>query len=61
MKSFRFVGDHADELDGGRPVGPGDEVKLDEKALSQPIAARLIEEEKLLPIGKPKTGGGGSE
>jgi hypothetical protein len=24
MKEFRFVGVHADELDGGRPLAPGD-------------------------------------
>lgn len=24
MKEFRFVGTHADELDGGRPLAPGD-------------------------------------
>jgi hypothetical protein len=24
MKEYRFIGDHAEELDGGRPIAPGD-------------------------------------
>lgn len=59
MKEFAYVGNHVQDLDGGRMMGPGERVTLsaDDQKLS--TNARLIDEGLLVPTGhrgtKPKT------
>jgi hypothetical protein len=42
-KKYRFVGQHADSLDSGRPIGPGEFVDLTDEEIEQPHAAGLIQ------------------
>lgn len=49
---YRFVGDHPEVLDGGRPVGFGDFVVLDDEQQEDPHTATLIEEGKLIEAEK---------
>jgi hypothetical protein len=46
---FRCIGEHAEDLTGGRLLAPGDFVLLDEEALADEHNARLIYEGKLIP------------
>jgi hypothetical protein len=48
MKEFRYIGTHADELEGGRPLAPGDYTgPINEKAKKN---KQLIDEGHLIPI-----------
>lgn len=49
MREFRFVGTHADELEGGRPISPGEftgPIDPEETRNKQ-----LIDEGLLIPLG----------
>lgn len=45
---YLFVGDHAETLASGRPVGPGDTVPAAALDLDDPTDQRLLEEEILI-------------
>jgi hypothetical protein len=45
---FRCVGEHAEDLTGGRLLAPGDFVQLNDEALADEHNARLIYESKLV-------------
>lgn len=47
---WRFVGRHPEALDDDRMMAAGDAVKLTDKEMQQPTAARLIAEGQLLPM-----------
>lgn len=48
MKEFRFIGDHAETLDNGRPVGPGEYTgSINEKASKN---AQLIRDGVLIEV-----------
>jgi hypothetical protein len=49
---FRYVGDHADELDGGRPIGPGEYTgPIDADA---PKNKQMIDDGLLIEANTPK-------
>jgi len=48
MKEFRFVGSHPDELDGGRPIEPGEFTGPIDTDL--PKNKQLLEDELLLDV-----------
>lgn len=56
MKEYRFVGSHADELDGGRPIAPGDFtgpiniVDDESKEDYTPKAAQLLADGHLIEV-----------
>lgn len=45
---YRYVGEHADTLASGRPVGFGDLVKLTDAEVREPHNEMLIAEERLI-------------
>jgi hypothetical protein len=45
---YRFVGDHADTLASGSPVGPGDFVELTDEESDEPHNKMLIDDSKLI-------------
>ena len=50
LKEYRFIGGHADELEGGRPVEPGEFTGPIDGDLTQ--NAHLIEEGVLIEVPK---------
>lgn len=50
MTNYRFVGDHADSLANGRPVAPGEYVKLSKEEINDHHNAQLIEDGKLIEV-----------
>jgi hypothetical protein len=48
--SYRHVGLHADVLDGGMPVGSGDQVDLTDEDAQLAINKMLVDEGVLIPI-----------
>lgn len=48
--TFRFDGTHADTLDDGTPLAPGQHVKLTEEERDQPAARRMLAEGQLLEV-----------
>lgn len=48
VSRFRFVGDHADTLASGSPVGPGDYVELTDEESAETHNKMLIDDGKLL-------------
>lgn len=52
MDEYRFVGSHPDELDGGRPIEPGEFTGPIEVDDDHPQNQRLLEDGLLLKIEK---------
>lgn len=48
-RRYAYVGNVPDELDGGRPIAPGDEVEVEVTA-DHPHNQLLVETGKLLPL-----------
>lgn len=51
MAKYRFVGDHAETLADGRPVGPGDFVDLSDDEIAEDHNAMLVADERLIGTG----------
>lgn len=45
---YRYIGDHADTLANGRPLGFGDLVKLTDAEVREPHNEMLIADERLI-------------
>jgi hypothetical protein len=56
MKEYRHMGDHAEELAGGRPVGPGEAVELSAEDEKDPHNKSLIEQGIFVPTAPDKKG-----
>lgn len=55
MKEYRFIGSHAEELDGGRPIAPGDYTgPIEANADENPKNAALVEEGLLIEATAPE-------
>jgi hypothetical protein len=51
---YRYVGDHAEILDSGAPVGPGEYVELSGDQLEEPVTKALIDGGKLIDASDVK-------
>jgi len=51
--TYRYVGDHAIVLEGGRPLGPGEFIDLSTEDLSQGLNKDLLESGMLLDTTAP--------
>jgi pyruvate/2-oxoglutarate dehydrogenase complex dihydrolipoamide acyltransferase (E2) component len=49
---YRYMGSHADMLNSGRPIEPGEFVELTEEELKEPHNAMLLEDDKLMLVDK---------
>lgn len=52
MSRYRFVGEHAEDLDGGQMLEPGDFVELEGEEAKLPRAAELLDSGKLIEAGE---------
>lgn len=50
MKKYRYIGKVPDTLGAGRPITPGDEVKLSADAQNDPHNQWLIEDGRLIEL-----------
>lgn len=48
--TYRFDGTHADTMDNGIPVAPGQHVKLTEEDSGQPAASRMLADGHLVAV-----------
>lgn len=55
MGRYRFVGDHADTLASGSPVGPGDFVDLTDEESGEPHNKMLIDDGSLIEAAEEKS------
>ena len=56
MTDHLFVGTHVEDLASGRTIAPGETITLSAEEAEDPHNKRLLDEELLIPVQKPKRG-----
>lgn len=53
-KSYRYIGEHAENLASGRPLEPGEFVDLTDEQLGESYNTHLLNEGLLIPVDGAK-------